>query len=558
VLHTLAIRDVILIDRLGLDFQSNLSALTGETGAGKSILLDALGLALGARANSSLVRNGATSAQVTATFNLAKTHPSHALFAENGLDVAAGEFLLLRRTIGVDGRSRAFINDQPVSAGLLRKVGATLVDIHGQFENQRLMDVTTHSQLLDAYGGLSDDVETVATVYRSWQDTVAARRAAELDVERARRDEDYLRHGLDELTKADPKPGEEAFLAETRAVLMHTEKIIESLNAASNELQKGKGADGALNAAARHLEKVAPLAGGALDGAIAALEGAATEASEAILQVVGASQVLDLDPGRLDAAEERLFALRALARKYSVAVDSLAGLRQRMADQLAAIEDGGAALAVLAQREAEQRAGYISAAERLGKARRSTAKKLDTAVSVELEPLRLGGACFSAIIEPLDNTEWGAAGQERVIFRVSTNPGQEPGSLSRISSGGELARFMLALKMVLAHADPVPTLVFDEVDSGIGGAVAAAVGERLARLAEDFQVLVVTHSPQVAARAEHHLRVSKFLVNPGTVTTVEALGPSDRQEEIARMLAGERITAGARAAAASLLRGQAG
>ena len=558
MLQSLAIRDVVLIDRLDLEFQSDLSALTGETGAGKSILLDALGLALGARADSALVRHGAARAKVTATFYLSSTHPAHALFCENDVDVAPEELLLLRRTIGTDGRSRAFINDQPVSVGLLRQVGATLVDIHGQFQNQRLMDVVTHRRLLDTYGGLNGDVAAVAASYRSWQDTMAARQAAELDAERARRDEDFLRHALDELTKADPKPGEEAALAETRAVLMHTEKILEALNAASNELTKGKGADSALNAAARHLEKVASLAGGALDGAIAALDRAATEAAEAISEVIGATQVLDLDPGRLDAAEERLFALRALSRKYAVVVDDLAALRQRMADQLAAIEDGGAALAALVQQEAKQRVAYITAAERLGKARRQTAGKLDTAVAVELEPLRLGGACFAAIIEPLDDSDWGAAGQERVIFRVATNPGQAPGSLSRISSGGELARFMLALKMVLAHADPVPTLVFDEVDSGIGGAVAAAVGERLARLAEDFQVLVVTHSPQVAARAAHHLRVSKSLVKPGTVTTVETLEPSDREEEIARMLAGARITAEARAAAASLLRGQAG
>ena len=558
MLQSLAVRDVVLIDRLDLEFRPRLSVLTGETGAGKSILLDALGLALGARADSTLVRKGADRAQVTAVFSLPPDHPALALLAESDLGVAPGEPLILRRVVATDGRSRAFVNDQAVSIGLMRQVGEILVDIHGQFENQRLMDVSTHRRLLDAHGGLAADVEMVAEAWRQWQDAAEARRAAEADGERAQRDEAYLRHALDELTAADPSPGEELELAEVRAMLMHKEKILEALTAAAGELAAGRGADGALNTAARHLERVAEVAGGGLDAAIAAIDRAAVETAEAIQLIDTATRSMDLDSNRLESVEARLFALRALARKHAVPVEGLADLRRRIADQLAGIEDGGAALAQLARREAEARTAYVAAATKLGKARRRAAGRLEKAVAGELEPLRLGGARFTAEIEALDESEWGGAGQERVVFRVATNPGQDPGPLNRISSGGELARFMLALKMVLAHADPVPTLVFDEVDSGVGGAVAAAVGERLARLSEEFQVLVVTHSPQVAARGTHHWRVSKSTTAPGTQTMVDALDVGDRQEEIARMLAGASITDEARAAAASLMRGQAG
>lgn len=548
----LSIRDVVLIERLDLTFQSGLGVLTGETGTGKSILLDALGLALGLRADSRLVRHGQDAAIVTAEFALADGHPARALLAEHGID-GAGEGLLLRRVLNADGRSRAFVNDQPVSVGLLKRLGDSLVEIVSQFESQRLLDVASHRGLLDAYGGHHDHLARVREARRAWRAAAEAVTAARARLDAARRDEEYLRHALAEIAGLDPKPGEEAVLADQRQLLMHAEKLIEAVNQAVAELSEGRGVETALLASLRHLERVAERASGRLDPAIDALERAMADVTEAAATLDKALAGLDLDPRALEAAEERLFALRALARKHRIDVDGLAARRDELAQQLAALDDGGTALARLERDETAARAAFVAAAEALTKARRTAARRLDKAVAVEIGPLRLGKATFTTRIEALPETDWGEDGCDRIAFEVATNPGMPPGPLHRIASGGELARFMLALKAVLAEADPVPTLVFDEVDSGIGGAVAAAVGERLARLAKSAQVLVVTHSPQVAARGDHHWRVTKGEAKSGVVTTVEALDAAARREEIARMLAGAKITDEARAAAVSLL-----
>ena len=557
MLQTLAIRGIVLIDQLTVEFQPGLSVLTGETGAGKSILLDALGLALGARADSALVRRGAEAASVTATFELTGDHPAHALIAEHGIAAEADAPLLLRRTLSPDGRSRAFVNDQPISIGLLRSLGDLLVDVHGQFDNQRLISPATHRHLLDAHGGLVRQQAAVATAWHAWQAARAASEAAAADADQARRDEDLLRHTDAALTALDPQPGEEETLAGSRSLMMHGEKLIEAIRQASGELQGGRGAEASLRSAVRHLERAAGLAEGRFDPPIAALDRAAEETAEAITQLARLAASVDLEPRRLEAIEERLFALRAEARKHGVPVEELPALRRRIADRLTAIEDGGAEQARLDRATAERKAAYADAARKLGEARRRAARKLDIAVAAELEPLRLGGARFTTVVEALPEADWGPQGADSVVFHVATNPGQAPGPLGRISSGGELARFMLALKVVLARADPVPTIVFDEVDAGVGGAVAAAVGAQLSRLARDFQVLVVTHSPQVAARGLHHWRVSKALTSArgatGASTNVDSLGEMERQEEIARMLAGTRVTDEARAAAASLL-----
>ncbi len=547
MLSTLSIRDVVLIDRLELSFRSGLNVLTGETGAGKSILLDALGLALGVRADSALVRHGAGQAVVAAAFDLAPGHPALALLAEHGLD--GDESLFLRRVLGADGRSRAFINDQPVSVALLKAIGDTLVDVHGQFESRRLTDPSIHRVLLDAHGGHAALVTEAGRLFRAWREATNARARAATALEKARRDEEFLRFAVDELTALDPKTGDEVALAEKRTMMMHGERLLEAMNEAAADLADGRGVEAALRSALRHLERAAEKAEGRLDTAIAALDRAAVEVAEGTARLDKAASDVDLDPRRLEEVEERLFALRALARKHNVGTDDLPLLAQRMAAQLAAVEDSGAALGRLEAEEAAARTAYVEAAGRLSQARGEAAAGLDAAMGGELAPLRLGQAVFATRVAPLDEDAWGEAGADRVAFEVATNPGVPPGPLARISSGGELARFMLALKVVLAHADPVPTIVFDEVDADVGGAVAAAVGERLSRLGGDFQVLVITHSPQVAARGVHHWRVHKA----DAKTTVDALDAAERREEIARMLAGERVTEEARAAAGRLM-----
>jgi DNA repair protein RecN (Recombination protein N) len=552
MLRALSIRDVVLIERLDLAFASGLAALTGETGAGKSILLDSLGLALGARSEAGLVRKGAEQASVTAAFDLASPHPALDLLAQQGFEAQEGE-LLLRRIIGADGRTRAFVNDQPASVGLLRRLGGMLVEIHGQFESHTLLDSATHRAVLDAFGGLEGEAALVREAHAAWKEASGQRAQAEAEFLRARSEEEELRHAAAELKTLDPKPGEEASLAEQRAFMQHAEKLAEGINAALAALALNGKVESNLRAAWRALERVTAKAGGRLDAALAALDRAALESCEALAEIERVAAGIESDPRQLEQIEERLFDLRALARKHGVTVDQLAGHKAKLDARLAELEDGGQSIAKLGALEAKARTLYIEKARLLSKSRSEAAARLDKAVAAELPPLKLDKARFITRLDPLEETSWSETGVERAAFLVATNPGAEPGPIAKIASGGELARFMLALKVVLARTSPIPTLVFDEVDSGIGGAVAAAVGERLARLAQGLQVLVVTHSPQVAALADHHLRVHKDGGQDAAHTRVEALDGGERREEVARMLAGAEITDEARAAAARLM-----
>jgi len=549
----LSIRDVVLIDKLDLAFRPGLCVLTGETGAGKSILLDALGLALGMRAEASLVRPGASQAMVTAEFDLAADHPARKLLEEAGI-AAENDIVVLRRVVGTDGRSRAFIDDQPASIGLLRQLGEMAVEIEGQFAQTRLLDPATHRDTLDAFGVARPQREQLAISWAAWKKLAREREAAEADFAKARADEDFLRHAMAEISAIEPRAGEEAQLAEERALLVNRERVLENLEAALSGLAGDGGAEHALSGAARAVERAKGKSGGRLEAAAAALERAIVETREAIAEIEAASRAFQ-GPSSLEEIEERLFALRALARKHNVTVEDLPKLQADFTAKLGALDDGGAAIAALTRREAEARQAYLAAADAVTKARAAAAKKLDTAVMKELPPLKLEKARFHTALTTLAESEWNEHGRERVTFEVATIAGAPPGPLNKIASGGELARFMLALKVVLAKTSPVATLVFDEVDSGVGGATAAAVGERLARLAEERQVLVVTHSPQVAARAAHHWRVARSDGKKASATKVEALSDADRREEIARMLSGTAITAEARAAAASLLAG---
>jgi len=555
MLRSLSIRNVVLIERLDIDFQPGLCVLTGETGAGKSILLDALGLALGVRAEARLVRQGAAQATVIADFDLPTSHPAYAVLAAQDVD-AAGE-LILRRTLNADGRSKAYINDQPVSVGLLKRLGETLVEIHGQFETQGLLNASVHRSLVDAYGGLESQALLTAKNYKAWRTAETIRKEAEAALAKAQEEEEYLRHVADELAKLAPQPGEEEDLAKQRSLMMHGEKLTEALNGAATEMNRHHGVEAAIRGAMRHLERIAEKADGRAEPIIGALDRAALEVSDAMTELNRALGEIDLDPRHLEAIEERLFALKAAARKHNTTVEALPALKDQFLAQITDLEDGGANLEKLRSDETIARAAFAEAAQKLSVQRRSIGQKLDGAVMTELAPLKLEKAKFATVIEALDEADWNEHGCDRVSFQIATNPGAPLGPISKIASGGELARFMLALKVVLAQTDPVPTLIFDEVDAGTGGAVAAAVGERLARLGAAVQVFVVTHAPQVAAKGNHHWHISKGSADGGdeVVTSVRPLLESERLDELARMLSGAQLTDEARAAASSLLKG---
>ncbi len=555
----LSIRDVVLIDRLDLTLEPGLGVLTGETGAGKSILLDSLGLALGARADSGLVRHGCRQGTVTAAFSLPPNHPAHAVLAEQGRDGEEDGSLVVRRVVNADGRSRAYVNDQPASVGLLRALGRTLVEIHGQFESHGLLDAETHRTVLDLHGGLTQQATAVGEAWRAWRAARKAHAEAEQALAAAQAEEDWLRHAVAELEQLAPEPDEEETLGEARQRLQHAERIGRALEAARQDLTGPADVDRALRGAQRHLERVAEVAGPAAASALAALERAGLELAEALSELDRAAGNLDHDPLALERLDDRLMALRDAARKHRVTVADLPALSARLSAQLAALDHGGTHLTALAADAQATRTAYLEQARALSAARAEAAAALDAAVARELPPLKLDRARFVTDVAAADEeSQWGAHGLDRVAFRVATNPGRPPGPLDKVASGGELARFMLALKVILARTSAVETLVFDEVDTGIGGATAHAVGERLARLGEDVQVLVVTHSPQVAARGRHHLKVSKAVVDDQVSTTVIPLDPAARQEEIARMLAGDSITDEARAAARRLLAGESG
>ncbi len=560
MLTALSIRDVVLIERLDLHFGPGLTVLTGETGAGKSILLDSLGLALGARAETGLVRAGTEQAVVSASFFVSPDHPAAALLAEQGMvsDEDALDQIVLRRVLTRDGRSRAFINDQPVGVAMLRRAGALLVEVQGQHEQMGLADPAGHAGLLDAFGVQPRLRAAISDAWLDFRRASAALTAAREAIAAAARDEEWLRHAVDELAKLAPQDGEEGALAAERQRLQQGERRAEAIAAAVAELtpkdRRGSGPAAALRASARALGRLAgPEADNPAAPAMAALDRAEEALAEAETLLSRLAAEIDSDPRLLEAAEERLFALRAAGRKHNVPVvdlpSFLAGLRQR----LAALDTGSAKIFTLEKAAAAARKTFNEAAILLSEARRAAADRLERAVARELPPLRLDRAKFIAEVVALDEADWGAGGADDVHFLIATNPGQPPGPLAKIASGGELSRLMLALKVVMAAGSTVPTLVFDEVDSGIGGATAAAVGERIARVAERVQVLVVTHSPQVAARGAAHLRVAKQQASDHTATTVVPLLADDRREEIARMLAGETITPAARAAADDLL-----
>jgi DNA repair protein RecN (Recombination protein N) len=559
MLTALSIRDVVLIERLDLSFGSGLTVLTGETGAGKSILLDSLGLALGARADAGLVRTGAEQASVTACFAPPPGHPIVALLTEQGLE--AEDEIVLRRVVGRDGRSRAFLNDQPVGVALLRRAGALLVEVQGQHEQMGLADPASHGALLDSFGVAPALRQAVTVSWRDWRAALVALAAARERLEAARRDEEWLRHAVDELARLAPAENEEDRLAAERQRLQQGERRAEAIAAALAELtprdRRGPGPAAALRAAGRTLQRLIipgqPEANNPAAAATAALERAEEALAEAETLLTRLAAEADADPRLLERAEERLFALRAAARKHAVTVGELPLLLDTLATRLAALETGTAEVAGLELTAAATRTTYVAAASAQTDVRRAAALRLDRAVAKELPPLRLDKARFHAEVTVLAEADWGALGADQVRFLIATNPGQEPGPLARIASGGELSRLMLALKVVLHHGSAVPTLVFDEVDSGIGGATAAAVGERLSRVAVAVQVLVVTHSPQVAARGAAHLRVAKATARGRASTLVDALDGGARREEIARMLAGETVTAAARAAADDLL-----
>jgi DNA repair protein RecN (Recombination protein N) len=557
MLTRLSIRDIVLIDRLDIDFASGLAVLTGETGAGKSILLDAFALALGARGDASLVRQGADQGQVTASFDVAAGHPARGLLAAN--DIAAEDELILRRVQLADGRTRAFVNDQPVGVQVLKSLGAALVEIHGQHDDRALVDAATHRRLLDAYGGLdalAGEVEMLWTTRRDAEAAVAAHRA---QVERAAREADWLRHAVEELTALAPEAGEETALAERRAAMMQAEKAAEDLRDAHQAVAGNQSPVPTLAAAVRRLERRQAQAGALIAPAVKAIDAALTALDEARGHLEQALAAAEHDPRVLERIEERLFALRAAGRKYNAPVDDLAALAARYAADLALIDAGAARLAQLESEAAQAAEAYAKAAGALSERRRRIAEMLDKAVNGELKPLKLERAKFSTEVESRPEAA-GPAGIDRVEFWVRTNPGTQPGPLMKVASGGELARFLLALKVVIADKGSAPTLVFDEIDTGVGGAVADAIGVRLARLGRRVQTLAVTHAPQVAARADHHYLITKDATAKGKrmATRVTELEPAHRREEIARMLAGAEITAEARAAAERLMQAAAG
>jgi DNA repair protein RecN (Recombination protein N) len=553
MLARLSIRDIVLIDRLDIDFASGLSVLTGETGAGKSILLDAFALALGARGDVALVRQGADQGQVTAAFELPAGHPVRALMAAN--DIPAEEELILRRVQFADGRTRAFVNDQPVSAQTLKGLGAALVEIHGQHDERALVDMATHRRLLDAFGGLeaaAAEVERLWDERRARESEVAAHRA---EVERAQREADFLRHAVEELEKLRPEALEETTLADRRAGMMQAEKVAGDLRDAHEAVAGASSPVPALSAAVRRLERRTAQAPALIEPAVKSLDAALTALDEARGHLDAALRAADHDPLELERIEERLFALRAAGRKYNVPVDGLNALAARYAADLGLIDAGAERLAVLEVAAREAEANYRKAASALSKQRKTAAEKLDRAVNGELKPLKLERATFTTEIAT-DPETGGAHGIDRIEFWVQTNPGTRPGPLMKVASGGELARFLLALKVVLADRGSAPTLVFDEIDTGVGGAVADAIGVRLARLGQRAQVMAVTHAPQVAARADRHYVISKSALDKGkrVATRVAEVAADHRREEIARMLAGAEITAEARAAAERLIK----
>lgn len=559
MLTHLSIRDVVLIDRLDIEFERGLCVLTGETGAGKSIVLDALGLALGGRADVNLIRAKSDKLSVSASFLLPAKHP--AIDDLNDQDIPCEDnAIVVRRVLSRDGRGKAFINDQPVSVSLLRAVAERLVEVHGQFDTHGLLDPGTHLDVLDDYRRAKDGDRldrTCAVAHGAWQAAAAKLREAEAATARAAADESYLRAALAELNELSPRAGEEKELSDRRSLLKNAEHIVAALAETRGSLAGETDVESLVRTAASRLGRIAPHAGGQLDALCQALSRAVIEIADVVQELDRTAAQIEAEPKALEQAEERLFALKALARKHKCSVDDLANVQADLKAQLDSIDHGADAIRDLAATAATAKLAYEAAAKAIHEARMAAALKLDKGVAKELAPLKLDKATVKTAIGTQSEEHWSARGYSKVIFEASTNPGTPMGPLAKIASGGELARFMLALKVVLAGTQNLTTLIFDEVDTGIGGATANAVGERLSRLAKDVQILVVTHSPQVAARATHHWRVSKATKGGETTTKVGLLDADNRREEIARMLAGEKITDEARAAASRLIAGAA-
>lgn len=549
MLRALSIRDMVLVEAADLDFRPGLNVLTGETGAGKSILLDCLGFVLGWRGRGRVVRVGAAQGEVVAEFSLPDGHPAKELLADAGLP--AGAELILRRTVTPDGRRQAWVNDRRATTETLRALSETLVELHGQQDDRGLLDARGHRSMLDAFAGDDAALQTVRVAWTARSAAVARLDAARQALAAATRDRDFVSHASAELAELAPEPGEEPALDARRRTLRAAERIREDVGRAGQALGPD-GAEGPLLLALRWLEGASPEADGALDGALDAISRTLAELGEAAGEVEHFLADMAGEPGELERVEERLFALRALARKHQVAPDDLAALAKEFSARLQALDDGVEGLGRLEAEVSEADATYLAAAEALGRVRRAAALRLDEAMAAELRPLKLERAVFTTEIEP---TEAGPEGSERVRFTVATNPGAPAGPLDRIASGGELSRFLLALKVCLSARATGLTLIFDEIDRGVGGATADAVGRRLQNLGQESQVLVVTHSPQVAARGAHHWQVGKTIAEGATRTEIAGLTESQRVEEIARMLAGDTITEEARGAARALLEG---
>lgn len=553
MLVQLSIRDIVLIERLDLSFEAGLSVLTGETGAGKSILLDSLSLALGGRGDGGLVRHGEEKGQVTATFEVPHNHPTRLLLRENGLDDDGD--LIFRRVQSADGRTKAYVNDQAVSVQMMRQLGQMLVEIHGQHDDRALVDTDAHRTLLDAFAGLSDEARSVQGLYRTWKDADRALKTHRAKVEAAAREADYLRSSVEELETLSPRDGEEDELAERRAVMQKSERIAGDIAEASEFLNGNASPVPVIASMMRRLERKSHEAPGLLEDTVQLLDAALDNLSNAQMEVEAALRRTEFDPRELERVEERLFALRAAGRKYNVAVPDLPALAEKMVADLADLDAGEEKLGKLEANLGVVKAEFDRAAQSLSEKRRNAAEALSNAVMAELPALKLERARFT--VEVTSDTEQATAeGIDTVEFHVQTNPGTRPGPIMKVASGGELSRFLLALKVALADRGSAPTLVFDEIDTGVGGAVADAIGQRLRRLSKTVQVLSVTHAPQVAARAATHLLISKGPLGDGSeriATRVATMEPNHRTEEIARMLAGASVTDEARAAAARLL-----
>ncbi len=552
MLRSLNISNVVLIEQLDIDFKAGFGVLTGETGAGKSILLDSLGLVLGKRAETSLIRKGCEKLSVTAVFDNIDNTEFQKLLTDNDLDIESE--IMIKRTLSTSGSGKIFFNDQPISAKLLKEIGKYLVEIHGQFDNQGLLNPANHLSILDNFGGYKSLLDNCQTAYTAYKEATTKRISAENNIAKAKEDEDNLRHWINELEQLSPRIGEIEELQIRRQELMHAEKIIENLNYAYSALTQGKDVSSSLRAAQNGIDKANSYVDGKYDEIYSALDRALIEITDVVEQIESASSDIALNSSEQESIDSRIFALKDIARKHSVSVDDLAVTLENFKQQLSSIEMGEDGLNILRQDEQNKRINYIETANNLHKARVEAAQNLDTLVMNELPPLKMEKAKFVTLINKKAESEWSSLGFDDVCFTVATNPNSPQGPINKIASGGELARFMLALKVNLASSSNITTMIFDEVDTGIGGAVAQAVGERLSRLGQGVQVLVVTHSPQVAALGTYHFKVAKHTKNDITSTVVYPLSATERQEEIARMLAGETISDEARAAALKLMK----